>query len=216
MELNGVKKALVINSGDDKSSAISNLSESLTSCAASITEADISNLPTEGTFEAIIAQEQSFTSAQLEQLFALLSANCYLYIAKSNATAKNLSFQLKVSGFVVAQESESLISARKPGYEVGSSVKVDTTAKKIWSIEAMDDLEADDLINEDDLLDEADKVKPSAEELRVCASTKQRKACTNCSCGLAEELEAEETAKVRENTQNAKSSCGSVSKKVLF
>ena len=138
-----------------------------------------------------------------------------MYIAKSAATAKNLSFQLKVGGFVAVSESDSLIAVRKPDYEVGSSVKVvDTSSngkKKLWSVEAMDDLEADDLINDEELLDEADRAKPSAEELRVCATTKQRKACANCSCGLAQELEAEEKEKIRENSQNAKSSCGSVS-----
>lgn len=141
-----------------------------------------------------------------------------MYIAKSAATAKNLSFQLKVGGFVAVSESDSLIAVRKPDYEVGSSVKVVDTAsngdsqkKKLWSVEAMDDLEADDLINDEELLDEADRAKPSAEELRVCATTKQRKACANCSCGLAQELEAEEKEKIRENSQNAKSSCGSVS-----
>lgn len=42
---------------------------------------------------------------------------------------------------------------------------------------------------------------------------KQRKACKNCSCGLAEELdkEAATTAKQQPDTANAKSSCGNVS-----
>ena len=44
----------------------------------------------------------------------------------------------------------------------------------------------------------------------VCGTTGKRKACKDCSCGLAEELEAEKNqGKVK--TENAKSSCGSVS-----
>lgn len=215
METNNVRKALVIyaTEGGDGQRKIVELAKSLTACATTVTESRIDNLPTEGPFEAIIAEEPSFTTAQLEQLLKLLSPNCYMYIAKSAATAKNLSFQLKVGGFVAVSESDSLIAVRKPDYEVGSSVKVvDTSSngkKKLWSVEAMDDLEADDLINDEELLDEADRAKPSAEELRVCATTKQRKACANCSCGLAQELEAEEKEKIRENSQNAKSSCGS-------
>lgn len=43
----------------------------------------------------------------------------------------------------------------------------------------------------------------------VCGTTGKRKACKDCSCGLAEELAAENKPKVA--TENAKSSCGSVS-----
>ena len=166
-----------------------------------------------GIFDALVVAEQNFSSQQLEQFFKLLKPNFYLYIAKSNSV-KNLSFLVKINGFVVSQESDSVLVARKPDYEVGSSVKIDLNgengvSKKIWSI--ADDFDDDNIIDDNDLLSEQDKLKPSADELRVCATTKQRKACTNCSCGLAAELENEEINKVRENSQNAKSSCGSVS-----
>lgn len=42
----------------------------------------------------------------------------------------------------------------------------------------------------------------------VCGTTGKRKACKDCSCGLAEELEAE----MKKDTSGAKSSCGSVSR----
>ncbi len=67
----------------------------------------------------------------------------------------------------------------------------------------------DELMNDDDLLDEEDRKKPDPSSLRVCATTKKRKACANCTCGLADEIEKEEIDKIRQNTQNAKSSCGS-------
>jgi len=67
----------------------------------------------------------------------------------------------------------------------------------------------EEFINDDELLDEEDKKKPDPSTLRVCETTKKRKACANCSCGLAEELEKEEINKIRANTQNAKSACGS-------
>lgn len=52
----------------------------------------------------------------------------------------------------------------------------------------------------------------------MCATTKKAKACKNCSCGLAEELE--EANRVKNvskppDTSNAKSSCGSVSEIII-
>lgn len=51
----------------------------------------------------------------------------------------------------------------------------------------------------------------------VCATTKKAKACKNCSCGLAEELEANSRKTAPEpDTSTAKSSCGSVSKTLFI
>lgn len=86
-----------------------------------------------------------------------------------------------------------------------SAAKKEETAK-VWKLDADDDEEE---INEDDLLDEEDKKKPEEASLRVCGTTGKRKACKDCSCGLAEELDAEKTGKSLD-TGNAKSSCGSV------
>lgn len=45
----------------------------------------------------------------------------------------------------------------------------------------------------------------------VCGTTGKRKACKDCSCGLAEELEQEaREGKVVDTTNAPKSSCGSV------
>ena len=67
----------------------------------------------------------------------------------------------------------------------------------------------EEVINDDELLNEEDRKKPDPSSLRVCATTKKRKACANCTCGLAENIQKEDMEKIRQNTQNAKSSCGS-------
>lgn len=67
-----------------------------------------------------------------------------------------------------------------------------------------------ELVKEDEILTEADKQKP---EVKECAPTaKAKKACANCSCGLAEQLEQEardKTTTAAKEATNAKSSCGS-------
>lgn len=106
------------------------------------------------------------------------------------------------------------ILANKPNYEIGSAMKlnfgkpaVKAETAKVWKLDDDDEEE----INEDDLLDEEDKKKPEEASLRVCGTTGKRKACKDCSCGLAEELNAEKSGQAPVDTANAKSSCGSVS-----
>lgn len=127
------------------------------------------------------------------------------FVIVRSRQVSNLTFLIKSNGFVVDRNEQDLILAHKPEYEIGSAVEIDT--KKIWTL-AADEITDGDLIDDDELLDEQDKMKPKAEDLRVCATTKQRKACANCSCGLKEELEKSEMDKIRSNSQNLKSSCG--------
>ena len=70
----------------------------------------------------------------------------------------------------------------------------------VWSV-ALDDDDVD-LVDPDTLLNEADLQKPDEESLRVCGTTGKRRACADCSCGLAEELAGEKK-------ETPKSSCGS-------
>lgn len=104
-------------------------------------------------------------------------------------------------------------------FEHGSSQKLSLKKKPkpaepsaktaaVWSL-AMDDMEDDDLdedlVDPDALLREDDFKKPDPSTLRVCGSTGKRKACKDCSCGLAEELDAGKTP----TTKSVTSSCGS-------
>ncbi|OXU29259.1 hypothetical protein TSAR_007504 [Trichomalopsis sarcophagae] len=123
--------------------------------------------------------------------------------------------KVKLTGFLLQDKEPRAITsvdgknvceivAEKPYYEIGSSIKLSFSQPKpkVWKLE--DDGEEEDLINEDDLLDESDIVKPQATSLKVCSTTGKRKACKDCSCGLAEELRGEALAK-----EQPKSSCGS-------
>ncbi|CAG9802798.1 unnamed protein product [Chironomus riparius] len=120
--------------------------------------------------------------------------------------------RLLLLGYVNASynENQKYLVAEKPNYEVGSMVKLsfgkkkEISVNKIWKVDLNDD---DEMIDDDDLLDEEDKMKPSEESLRVCSTTGKRKACKDCSCGLAEELESEVSTKIVNQIQ--KSSCGS-------
>jgi len=104
------------------------------------------------------------------------------------------------------------IDCSVPNFQAGSSkplsfaqkIKKPVAEKKVWSLKDMDDDDVD-LIDEDDLLEEEDKVKPDQASLRVCGTTGKRKACKDCSCGLAEELDSGKEPTKKSVT----SSCGS-------
>ena len=103
------------------------------------------------------------------------------------------------------------IKCQKPNYEVGSSAvlslpKPSEAVASVWKIDDVVD-DSIELIDSDQLLDEEDLKKPDAASLKVCGTTGKRKACKNCSCGLAEELASEGVAK--EPTTTKTSSCGS-------
>ena len=104
----------------------------------------------------------------------------------------------KIAGFTVEEPTDEtgpdgavFLVANKPNFDIGSSVPLKLPssgdAKKLWSLDA-DDLADDDLIDPNTLLTEEDKKKPEGDALKVCGTTGKRKACKDCSCGLAEEL----------------------------
>ncbi|XP_039088506.1 anamorsin [Hyaena hyaena] len=129
----------------------------------------------------------------------------------------------------LGHQSDSLLSVRitgkKPNFEVGSSSQlklsvakkssppvkpaVDPAAAKLWTLSANDmEDESVDLIDSDELLDPEDFKKPDPASLRApaCGEGKKRKACKNCTCGLAEELEKEKSQE--QARSQPKSACG--------
>ncbi|XP_064640772.1 anamorsin homolog [Lineus longissimus] len=116
------------------------------------------------------------------------------------------------------------VTSRKPDYELGASTqlkisfakkaaappKVEANAAAVWTLSANDMGDDDiDLVDEEELLDEDDLKKPDPASLRAeCGpNSEKKKACKNCTCGFADELEAGKTPK--QKTQAAASACGS-------
>ncbi|XP_020610206.1 anamorsin homolog [Orbicella faveolata] len=116
------------------------------------------------------------------------------------------------------------ISAFKPSFEVGKVSRLplsfapksaskptvkDENVAKIWTLSAQDiDDDEIDILDSDTLLDEEDLIKPDPASLKSDCSTNKagkKKACKNCTCGLAEELDQGKTPQKKTVT----SSCGS-------
>lgn len=121
----------------------------------------------------------------------------------------DLNSALKINGLInIVKASDNIYVAEKPKFEVGSKATLKLNNKpNVWKLD--DTVEAawvgsndDEIIDDNQLLDEDDLKKPDQISLRVCATTGKRKACADCSCGLAEELRGE----VKDTP---KSSCGS-------
>ena len=141
--------------------------------------------------------------------------------------AEQIETEYKLSGFINLKIKTSVkqvfIVAEKPNFEVGSARKLNFSKKieapkpkaenKIWQLNN-DEIGESDLINTDDLLDESDLKKPVLNLDKFdCGvtdkSTGKRKACKNCVCGLAEELEKEVIGERVVQQQTSKSACGS-------
>ncbi|XP_062402868.1 anamorsin [Sardina pilchardus] len=132
------------------------------------------------------------------------------------------------TGFQGNTLSRVRLSAAKPNYEAGATSQLklsfgkktpkpeekpalDPSAAKLWTLSANDIDDDDvDLIDSDALLDADDFKKPDPASLKAptCGEgAKKKKACKNCTCGLAEELEQE--SKGAPKASQPKSACGS-------
>lgn len=127
-------------------------------------------------------------------------------ISLSDSEKEHIQQSHNISKFRVVE-----LCAKKPDFEVGASSQlvfkkaVPASVAAVWKL---DDTVEDDLIDSDKLLDDEDLKKPDAASLKVCGTTGKRKACKNCSCGLAEELAAEAGAGEKAVPAQTKSSCG--------
>ncbi|XP_026809509.1 anamorsin homolog isoform X2 [Rhopalosiphum maidis] len=146
---------------------------------------------------------------------SLLVAGGTLMAKTTVGTEETLVKHMKLCGFLNVTVSKSIpgmVIGNMPTYKVGTSDKVTLipgTKENVISAWKLDDNNSE-TISEDDLLEADDLKKPDTSSLRVCATTKKAKACKDCTCGLAEELETNRLKDTpKPDTSNAKSSCGS-------
>ncbi|XP_056271939.1 anamorsin isoform X2 [Pseudoliparis swirei] len=143
-------------------------------------------------------------------------------VSQADLSPEALSSLRTATGYQGNTLSRARVSASKPAFEVGSSSQIklsfgkktekpalDPNAVKMWTLSAndMDDDDVD-LVDSDALLDEDDLKKPDPASLKAptCGEgANKKKACKNCTCGLADDLEGEGQPK----TNLPKSACGS-------
>ncbi|KAI4470435.1 anamorsin [Holotrichia oblita] len=178
----------------------------------SIPTSKIDSTDSKTSFDFIIYADNIVTgisSTVLTKILALLKPGGVFGISDVVSNFQKIEFELKISGFInVTQGDNAFLYCAKPNYEIGSSAKLNLKSKPAKAVWKIDDTIEDDMIDPDNLLDEDDLKKPDAASLKVCATTGKRKACKDCSCGLAEELAGEAKTNAV-NSANAKSSCGS-------
>jgi len=140
-------------------------------------------------------------SELLSQLYEGLSPLGTLHLLHlSSSEISHISSSLILAGFKVltAHLAEGTIIAQRPPLSAGASVslKAKITAplrrsvaakKAIWDLTAP----RGDTIDAESLLTDADKTRPAACEPFKAGGPRRRKACKGCTCGLAEEEEAE-------------------------
>ncbi|XP_061775977.1 anamorsin isoform X3 [Nerophis ophidion] len=171
-----------------------------------------------------IRSEEKLTSAlKLSGLMSVAQVN------KAQLSPEALNALQTSAGYHGNTLSKVRISATKPNFEVGSTTSIklsfgkrtsqpaekpplDPNTVKMWTLSANDMNDGDvDLVDSDALLDEEDFKKPDPASLKAptCGegAGKKKKACKNCTCGLAEELDQDNKGQPKTNLP--KSACGS-------
>jgi hypothetical protein len=182
----------------------------------------MANLPAQGSFTSIFVHQSVGSDFHLRLLQLLKAGGSLFLLLDKEEKSDDVQFSLLTCGFVdIARHQHGYVVAKKPDYALGHAVPL--MFKKKPAVASS----YDDLIDEDALLDEEDRARPLPYTV-ACGpdsdgTAKKKKACKNCSCGLAEIEAAEEAAATDaaappSTKEMPKSSCGSVSQfyKVLL
>ena len=154
-------------------------------------------------FVQCLASDQDPSSLSSSVILSGLTSS-----AAPECLASLSNYEAALAKLNITQGQFYLVKATKPNHEVGASRLLSFAKPKpvadAWTLEDIDD-DTVELVDDKTLLSEEDLVKPDPSSLRVCGTTGKRKACKDCSCGLAEELDAGGPVKKKDFT----SSCGS-------
>eukprot|EP00736_Rhodelphis_marinus_P011064 Rmarinus@m.24839 len=175
-------------------------------------------------FDALIAslEETHINAEGLGRFLRALKPNGIVRISCTSTSDAGIDFsgQLTLCGVVGVQEQNGWFSGSSPQYEVGTAQPLrkkktsNNVGAKTWKLSA-DGNGNDDFVDEDDLLDDDFKVsKPDASSCGL-ENAATKRACKNCTCGLAEiqaasgkvELVADDGGVV-DTAGGPKSSCG--------
>ncbi|XP_051916976.1 anamorsin isoform X1 [Hippocampus zosterae] len=168
------------------------------------------------------------TAEKLTSALKLSGLMSVTEVSNTQLSSEALNSLRTAAGYHGNMLSRVRLSAAKPNFEVGSSsslklsfgktapqpaekIALDPNTVKMWTLSANDMNDDDvDLVDSDALLDEEDLKKPDPVSLKApscgAGASKRKKACKNCTCGLAEELEE---SKAYPKTNLPKSACGS-------
>ncbi|XP_029205568.2 anamorsin homolog [Acropora millepora] len=157
-----------------------------------------------------------------QKLISALKLAGFVNLSEAKQITLNLDEKNELKEHFKELPTVTEVSAFKPVFEVGTSSQLsvtllpkpgeakDATVAKIWTLSAQDiDDEEIDVLDSDTLLDEMDLLKPDPASLKSDCSTNKagkKKACKNCTCGLAEEIGQQGKEPVKKTVT---SSCGS-------
>eukprot|EP00455_Lapot_gusevi_P028108 TRINITY_DN298_c0_g1_i1.p1 TRINITY_DN298_c0_g1~~TRINITY_DN298_c0_g1_i1.p1 ORF type:complete len:253 (+),score=73.85 TRINITY_DN298_c0_g1_i1:64-822(+) len=192
-------------SGTTEKLVVSDINDSLSSRLGSYNE---------NQFGAVVATSDSLVSDDvLGQLLRVLAPGASLLIQAQKSA--NFSQKLLFGGFVGTKSEDIdgntvVVSGSKPNWSIGAAAPLPSVQAKpqsnAWRLSGSDLADAEiELEDEDDLLSR-DVVETKADAQMDCGTGKgaAKKACKNCSCGLAE-LEAKDAEAA---AAAPKSACG--------
>ena len=191
----------------------------------------MASIPTSSYDEARVIGMVPSEEIQIE-LFRILKPSSKLAVQgglADRAVGQAVATDLKIQGFVDImaakdiETGERFVVAQKPNWEIGSVAQLKPLAtapslENTWKMNASD-LADSDLVDERELLDDGIVVSTEKAECGPDNAGKKR-ACKNCSCGLAEIEAAEEEKKLAgepvQEREVKSSSCGSCYKGDAF
>lgn len=135
------------------------------------------------------------TTAEASSIKRLLAKKGHLELMKfaDEDALKKTKTTLLLAGLPISSMDDAGLVATNPDFDAGVAFQIPRNGAA-----------EDDLIDEDELITEEDRQKPTV--TMDCGPGTAKKACKDCSCGLAELEASGQTA----DTTTAKSSCGNV------